>query len=152
MRVMQFGFGNPGAHIYLPHQFERNTVVYTGTHDNDTILGWWHSASEHERCHASAYLGHDSEGMNWSFIRAAQASIADLCVVPLQDVLGLGSEARMNVPSRRDGNWTWRYKADALTNELAGRLATIAEVTDRARHLSGGRQQGHRETSEEFAA
>ncbi len=153
MRVMQFGFGNPGAHIYLPHQFERNTVVYTGTHDNDTILGWWRAgATEQERCHASAYLGHDSEGMNWAFIRAGQASIADLCVVPLQDVLGLGSEARMNVPSRSDGNWTWRYEPGALTGELASRLATLAEVTDRDRHLSAARQHDHRETGEEFAA
>jgi len=153
MRVMQFGFGNPGAHIYLPHQYERNTVVYTGTHDNDTILGWWRSgATEQERCHASAYLGHDPEGMNWAFIRAALASIADLCVVPLQDVLGLGSEARMNVPSRADGNWTWRYEPGALTGELASRLATLAEVADRDHHLSAARQEGHGEVGEEFAA
>jgi 4-alpha-glucanotransferase len=152
MRVLQFGFGNRGAHIYLPHQYERNTVVYTGTHDNDTLLGWWKScATEEERCHASAYLGHDPEGMNWAFIRAAQASIADLCVVPLQDVLGLGSEGRMNVPSRSDGNWTWRCQPGALTGELASRLATLAEVADRDRHLSAARQQNHRE-SEEFAA
>jgi len=153
MRVMQFGFGNPGAHIYLPHQFEHNTVVYTGTHDNDTLLGWWQaSATEQERCHASAYLGHDPEGMNWAFIRGAQASIADLCVVPLQDVLGLGSEGRMNVPSRADGNWTWRYERGRLTRELAARLATLAEVTDRDRHLSAAKQQGHWEMGEEFAA
>jgi 4-alpha-glucanotransferase len=153
MRILQFGFGNRGAHVYLPHQFERNTVVYTGTHDNDTILGWWRScATEEERCHASAYLGHDPEGMNWAFIRAAQASIADLCVVPLQDVLGLGSEARMNVPSRPDGNWTWRYPPGALTPELGARLATMVDVSDRGEHLSVAGQQGHREVGEEFAA
>jgi 4-alpha-glucanotransferase len=153
MRVMQFGFGNPGAHIYLPHQFERNTVVYTGTHDNDTVLGWWQaSATEQERCHASAYLGHDAEGMNWAFIRAAQTSIAELCVVPLQDVLGLGSEARMNVPSRPDGNWTWRYEPGALRPELASRLATIAEVSDRNHLVSAARQQRDGEVGEEFAA
>ena len=153
MRVMQFGFGNPGAHIYLPHQFDHNTVVYTGTHDNDTILGWWRSgATEQERCHASAYLGHDPEGMNWAFIRGASASVADLCVVPLQDVLGLGSEARMNVPSRADGNWTWRYERGALTGEMSSRLATLADVTDRNRHLSATNQQRHGEMGEEFAA
>ncbi|HTO44145.1 MAG TPA: 4-alpha-glucanotransferase [Burkholderiales bacterium] len=153
MRVMQFGFGNAGAHIYLPHQFERNTVVYTGTHDNDTLLGWWQSsATEQERCHASAYLGHDPEGMNWAFIRGAQASVADLCVVPLQDVLGLGSEARMNVPSRPDGNWTWRFEHGALRPELASRLATIAEVSDRNHRVSAARQQGQGKMSEEFAA
>ena len=152
MRVLQFGFGNRGAHIYLPHQFEHDTVVYTGTHDNDTTLGWWQHASEQERCHASAYLGHDPEGMNWAFIRAAEASIADLCVVPLQDVLGLGSEARMNIPSLPDGNWVWRYRPGSLTCELASRLATLAEVSDRDRHLAAARQQGHREMNEEFAA
>jgi len=153
MRVMQFGFGNPGAHIYLPHQFERNTVVYTGTHDNDTILGWWRgSATEQERCHASAYLGNDPEGMNWAFIRASQVSIADLCVMPLQDVLGLGSEARMNVPSRPDGNWTWRCQPGKLTHELASRLATIVEVSDRDRYLSAARAPRHEEMGEEFAA
>ena len=82
MRVLQFGFGNRGAHIYLPHQFERDTVVYTGTHDNDTTLGWWQRASEQERCHASAYLGEDPLGMNCAFNRAAEASLADLCLVP----------------------------------------------------------------------
>ena len=152
MRVLQFGFGNRGAHIYLPHQFERDTVVYTGTHDNDTTLGWWQHASDQERCHASAYLGREPEGMNWAFIRAAEASLADLCLVPLQDVLGLGSEARMNVPSRPDGNWTWRYQPGALTGELASRLATIAEVSDRDQHLTAARQQGGREVGEEFAA
>jgi 4-alpha-glucanotransferase len=153
MRVMQFGFGDRGAHIYLPHQFEPNTVVYTGTHDNDTTLGWWKSsATEQERCYASAYLGHDPEGIHWSFIRAAEASVADLCVIPLQDVLGLGSEARMNVPSRADGNWTWRFPPGALRPELASRLATIAEVSDRDSYVLAARQQRHREMGEEFAA
>ena len=153
MRVLQFGFGDRGAHIYLPHQFERNTVVYTGTHDNDTTLGWWQSsAREDERCHAAAYLGHDPEGIHWAFIRAAEASVADLCIIPLQDVLGLGSEGRMNVPSRPHGNWTWRYQPGVLTGELAARLARLAEVCDRDGHLSAAGQQGQGEASEEFAA
>jgi len=152
MRVLQFGFGNRGAHIYLPHQFEPNTVVYTGTHDNDTTLGWWQHASDQERCHASAYLGQDAHGMNWAFIRAAQASLANLCLVPLQDVLGLGSEARMNVPSRPDGNWTWRFQPGALTRELASRLATIAEVSDRCGPIETGRQRSDGHVGEEFAA
>ncbi|HYA95465.1 MAG TPA: 4-alpha-glucanotransferase [Terriglobales bacterium] len=151
MRVLQFGFGDRGAHIYLPHQFEHDTVVYTGTHDNDTTLGWWQNASEQERCHASSYLGHDAEGMNWAFIRAAEASIADLCIVPLQDVLGLGSECRMNIPSLADGNWTWRCQPHALTRDLASRLATIVEVSDRDRHLAAARQSPW-EANQEFAA
>ncbi|MGH9670225.1 MAG: 4-alpha-glucanotransferase [Terriglobales bacterium] len=132
MRVMQFGFGDPGAEIYLPHRFELNTVVYTGTHDNDTTRGWWESqATPEERRLAEEYLAPGSDGIHWAFIRAAQASVANLCVVPLQDVLGLGSEARMNVPSKLDGNWAWRYAPGSLTPELARRLAALSEASDR---------------------
>ncbi|HWR35952.1 MAG TPA: 4-alpha-glucanotransferase [Clostridia bacterium] len=131
MRVMQFGFGDPGAHIYLPHKFERKTVVYTGTHDNDTTVGWWGSLGEHERRQVTAYLGEACDGMQWAMMRAAQGSIANLCVTPLQDVLGLDSSARMNTPSRSDGNWGWRYECGAITQELAQKLATMAEVSDR---------------------
>jgi 4-alpha-glucanotransferase len=107
-------------------------VVYTGTHDNDTTLGWWNSsATEYERRAANAYVGHCEEGINWAFIRAAQASVASLCVVPVQDVLGLGSEARLNTPSVKTGNYLWRYQPGSLTHNLAERLANLAEVTDR---------------------
>ena len=132
MAVLQFGFGDAGAHIYLPQRFTPDKVVYTGTHDNDTLLGWWHSgASEQERRNAECYLGRSADGMNWAFIRAAQGSVASLSVVPLQDVLGLGSEGRMNTPSLYGGNWKWRFEASALTSELAEKLAQLAEVTDR---------------------
>jgi len=132
MAVLQFGFGNPGAHAHLPHAFTPDKVVYTGTHDNDTLLGWWKSgATEHERQHAEAYLGRCEDGVNWAMIRAAVGSVASLCVVPLQDVLGLGSEARMNVPSRDHGSWRWRFCVDALRPELAQKLATLTEVADR---------------------
>ncbi|MGH9580867.1 MAG: 4-alpha-glucanotransferase, partial [Terriglobales bacterium] len=132
MRVLQFAFDNPGAHIYLPHRFETNTVVYTGTHDNDTLLGWWRSgASAEVKRQAEAYLGTDAEGIHWAFIRAALDSPADLCVLPLQDVLGLGREARMNTPSKAKGNWIWRYSQRALTLKLARKLAAMTEVADR---------------------
>ena len=132
MAVMQFGFGNPGAHMHLPHTFTPDKVVYTGTHDNDTLLGWWRSAAnEKERRHVLAYLGPSEDGVNWSMIRAAANSVASLCVVPLQDVLSLGSEARMNVPSQETGNWRWRFTADMLTPELAQKLAILTEVADR---------------------
>ena len=132
MAVLQFGFGDPGAHAHLPHTFTPDKVVYTGTHDNDTLLGWWESgATEQERHHAEAYLGRPEDGMHWAMIRAALASPASLCVVPLQDVLGLGSEARMNVPSRDQGNWRWRFRADMLRPEIAQKLATLNEVVDR---------------------
>ncbi len=132
MAVMQFGFGNAGAHMHLPHNFTFDKVVYTGTHDNDTLVGWWQSgANEHERRLVMAYLGDCADGVNWGMIRAATNSVASLCVVPLQDVLGLGSEARMNVPSQENGNWRWRLTPQMLKPELAQKLATLAEVSDR---------------------
>jgi len=132
MAVLQFGFGDTGAHIYLPQRFTPNTVVYTGTHDNDTTVGWWKTgASEHEKRCAKAYLGQADDGIHWSFIRTAQGSVADLSVIPLQDVVGLGSEARMNMPSEPDGNWRWRLKQGLLTADLASKLALLAEITDR---------------------
>ncbi len=153
MRVMQFGFGNPGAHIYLPHRFEPNTVVYTGTHDNDTTMGWWNKfATQEERRAVAAYLGSNHDGVNWAFIRAAEGSVARYAIVPLQDVLGLDSSARMNTPSHAEGNWVWRYQPDVLTSELAERLATLVEVADRAPDLSSAAQQRDRESREDFAA
>jgi 4-alpha-glucanotransferase len=131
MAVLQFGFGDEGAHIYLPHRAE-GKVIYTGTHDNDTVAGWWHSgASEYERRNAEAYVGRCEDGIHWAFVRAAQCSPASLSVIPLQDVLGLGSEARMNTPSLHGGNWRWRVDAVRLTGELAAKLALLAEVSDR---------------------
>jgi 4-alpha-glucanotransferase len=136
MRILQFGFGDAGSHVYLPHRYEPNTVVYTGTHDNDTAAGWWRNgASAQERAHAATYLGDLLDGIHWAMIRAALASVADLCLVPLQDVLGLGSDARMNVPSESDGNWSWRYAPDALDPKAAARLAALTELTDRDGHL-----------------
>ncbi|HEV2690802.1 MAG TPA: 4-alpha-glucanotransferase [Bryobacteraceae bacterium] len=132
MAVLQFGFGDVGAHMYLPQQLTPDTVVYTGTHDNDTLVGWWSSgATPDERRNAEAYFGCAADGMHWSFVRAAQGSVASLSVIPLQDMLGLGSEARMNTPSQNGGNWRWRLQPGALTRDLAARLALLAEVTDR---------------------
>jgi 4-alpha-glucanotransferase len=132
MAVLQFGFGDAGAHAHLPHTFTTEKVVYTGTHDNDTLFGWWASgATEYEREQVAAYLGRCDDGVNWAMIRAASDSVADLCIVPMQDVLGLGSDARMNVPSRKSGNWRWRFYADLLSTELANKLAALATVTDR---------------------
>jgi 4-alpha-glucanotransferase len=132
MAVLQFGFGDVGAHAYLPHRLTSDRVIYTGTHDNDTTLGWWNSfATEYERRAADAYVGLSEDGINWAFIRAAQASVASFAVVPLQDVLGLGSEARLNTPSVKMGNYLWRCPPGSLTRNLAERLANLAEVTDR---------------------
>jgi 4-alpha-glucanotransferase len=131
MAVLQFGFGDPGAHIYLPHRLTPDRVIYTGTHDNDTVLGWWNSISGNERLAVEALVGRQQEEINWALIRLAQSSVANLSLVPLQDVLGLGSEARLNTPSVPTGNFRWRYQPGALTSQIAERLSTLAEVTDR---------------------
>jgi 4-alpha-glucanotransferase len=132
MAVLQFGFGDPGAHIYLPHRLTHDRVIYTGTHDNDTTLGWWNSsATEYERRAVMASVGDCNDGVNWALIRLAQSSVASLSVVPVQDVLSLGSEARLNTPSTSIGNYHWRCQCDSLKPHLAEKLAQIAEVTDR---------------------
>lgn len=131
MSVLQFGFGDEGAHMYLPHR-AAGKVIYTGTHDNDTTVGWFRAgAAEHERRNAEAYLGHCDDGIHWAFIRAAQTSAAEFALIPLQDVLGLGSEARMNTPSLHGGNWKWRFAPGQFTAELIAKLAHLAELTDR---------------------
>jgi 4-alpha-glucanotransferase len=156
MKILQFGFGNKGAHIYLPHEYEPDCVVYTGTHDNDTIVGWWKtSATKEEKALATSYLGVDEDGIHWAFIRAALTSVANLSVIPVQDVLGLDSSARMNVPSETDGSWTWRLQRGALTAGHAAKLAQLVEVTDRAECVkdpSLHREQSDRESAEHFAA
>ncbi len=132
MRILQFGFGDKGAHNYLPHKYVPNTVAYTGTHDNDTTRGWWESGvGARERDAVDAYLNPGPEGVVWPMIRAASSSVADICLFPMQDVLNLGSEARMNTPSKPEANWSWRCPEGVLTATLARRLAAIAEVTDR---------------------
>jgi 4-alpha-glucanotransferase len=132
MAVLQFGFGDTGAHMYLPQRYTASTVVYTGTHDNDTTAGWWASgATEQEKRSVEAYLGRPEDGIHWSFIRAAQGSVAGFSVIPLQDVIGLGSEARMNMPSEPGGNWRWRLKPGLLNGEITAKLARLAEVSDR---------------------
>ncbi len=136
MRVIQFGFSDKGAHIHLPHRYEPQTVAYTGTHDNDTTLGWWQNAGETVRAAAQAYIGAipSSSGIAspvWPLIRATAGSVAQLSIVPAQDLLELGPEARMNTPSVPSGNWSWRAPENAWTEGLAARLSAIAEVTDR---------------------
>ena len=131
MKVLQFGFSDKGAHIHLPHQFTPDTVAYTGTHDNDTTQGWWKAASKVERAAAESYLGPMEERPVWPLIRATEASVAQMAVVPAQDLLELGSEARMNRPSIAAGNWSWRVPEASWTPEMAANLAALAEVTDR---------------------
>ena len=130
MKILQFGFAQADS-PHLPHRFEAESVVYTGTHDNDTARGWYETAPEHERELARAYLGNDSADFPWSLIRTAYTSVADIAIVPVQDILGLGSEARMNTPGAEKHNWAWRLASGALTREHAGRLRRLAEITGR---------------------
>ncbi len=132
MRVLQFAFSSRSAHNYLPHRYVTNTVVYTGTHDNDTTLGWWqHGTTEEEKNAVYAYLNPAPNDVVWALIRAASTSVADVCLFPVQDILVLGSEARMNTPATPENNWTWRMAPDALNAEQAKGLARLAELTDR---------------------
>jgi 4-alpha-glucanotransferase len=142
MAILQFAFGNdPQAPDFKPHNYPRNRVVYTGTHDNDTTMGWWTAGAGHstrsdaeireERDYACRYLGIDGRDVHWEFIRAALASVAETAICPAQDLLGLGSEARMNRPGTVGGNWRWRLRPGELTHAVARRLAVISETYDR---------------------
>lgn len=134
MKVMQFAFTSWEDSSYMPHNYNNHCVVYTGTHDNDTTLGWIRNAPEGDLETAKEYLGFEDEKQGvWCFIRAALTSVGDLAVVPLQDYLVLGSEARINTPSTVNNmNWSWRMDKDACTKELAQKIARLAAVTARA--------------------
>jgi 4-alpha-glucanotransferase len=131
MKVIQFGFGDKSAHMHLPQQYTPDTVAYTGTHDNDTTQGWWSTANAETRAAVEAFAGPVGGRPVWPLIRATEASVAEMAVIPAQDLLELGSEARMNTPSVGAGNWSWRALEGSWTAELAARMAAIAEVTDR---------------------
>lgn len=144
MAVLQFAFGGDSqANGFLPHNFQRELVAYTGTHDNDTTVGWWQSTGhgdstrqtgevEAEKLKARRYLNTDGTDIHWAMIRTLLASVADVVIVPLQDILGLGSDARMNLPARASGNWQWRFQASSVTTTLAERLRELAELFGRA--------------------
>jgi 4-alpha-glucanotransferase len=128
MKILQFAFGGATEDRFLPHTYEHNCVVYTGTHDNDTTVGWYKAAVEKERDFVRRYLGRDGSDIAWDLIRLAWASVADLAVAPLQDVLGLGTEARMNLPGRPHGNWAWRLRTGQLTPATVERLGEMTAL------------------------
>lgn len=132
MRILQFAFHADASHPYLPHNFDPNTVVYTGTHDNDATLGWYAAASERERDFARRYLSSDGREIHWDLIHAAFMSVADLAIVPLQDVLGLGAESRMNTPGRPSDCWTWRFTWDQVHHWQTERLTQLSALSGRA--------------------
>ncbi|KZL50405.1 4-alpha-glucanotransferase [Nodularia spumigena CENA596] len=133
MKVLQFAFGSDPGNSFLPFNYTRNAVVYTGTHDNDTTVGWFNQANDWEKRNLLLYLGCISdEGIHWDVIRLALSSIANQAIIPLQDILGLGTEARMNFPSTAEGNWGWRYQPSLLTAELGERLKNLTQLYGRA--------------------
>jgi 4-alpha-glucanotransferase len=133
MKILQFAFGSDPGNPFLPFNFRRNCIVYTGTHDNDTTVSWFAQASDYEKQYLMNYLGCISpDGIHWDFIRLAMNSVANQSILPLQDVLGLGGEARMNFPSKAEGNWEWRYQQDALTKELSHHLQTLTQLSGRS--------------------
>jgi len=143
MKVLQFAFGNDTEdEDNMPHNYPRNCVVYTGTHDNNTTIGWFRGEDirnstqtrqqrEKEKQAALKYLGTDGRQINWDFIRLALKCPADMAIIPLQDVLGLGSEARMNVPGKAEGNWCWRFRPEMLTDEIRARLRELTTISER---------------------
>ncbi|HEX3228330.1 MAG TPA: 4-alpha-glucanotransferase [Pyrinomonadaceae bacterium] len=137
MRVLQFAFGGDADDIHLPHNYHQNVVAYTGTHDNDTTVGWFQSAAgadstrteteiDSEREFCKKYLHTPGEEIEWDFIRAVLSSVANTAIIPLQDVLGVGSEGRMNLPNSTEGNWSWRFSAGALTDAIRERLRALS--------------------------
>lgn len=126
MRILQFAFAEGEGNPYLPHNYQPNTVAYTGTHDNDTTLGWWSSASDHEKAFALQYLGSDGHAILWDMMRALSKSVANTVIFPMQDVLELSSDDRMNFPGQPTGNWEWRFSWDQVQPELTQALAKMS--------------------------
>jgi 4-alpha-glucanotransferase len=155
MRILQMAFGrDPKAHTYLPHNYTQNCIVYTATHDHNTTVGWFTAEPgkettqnkdevEEERARALHYLGTDGREIHWDVIRLAMSSVARLAIVPLQDVLGLGSECRMNRPGTLKGNWEWRFLPDQLTEEVGIRLKDLTGLFDRLSTTTSHSLSGH---------
>jgi 4-alpha-glucanotransferase len=131
MKVLQFAFGTDARNAHLPHLYTHDTAVYTGTHDNDTTVGWFATRGAQERDFILRYTGGDGREIHWDLMRVALASVADTAIIPLQDVLGLGSAARMNTPGTSSGNWAWRCTDAQLTAKTSERLATLTTTYGR---------------------
>lgn len=131
MKILQFAFENTQENAFLPHNYTRNCVCYTGTHDNDTSIGWYHHTSEAAKDKFRRYYSTDGSNPNWTLIRGCFSSVANMAIVPMQDVLGLDSWARMNKPGVGEGNWSWRFTENELRDDIAARLHEIAELFGR---------------------
>lgn len=131
MKILQFAFDGGSENPYLPHHHEPLSVVYTGTHDNDTTVGWYAALNEEQRNAVMDYLGYSEEPMPWPLIRAALDSVAQLAIIPMQDLLELAGEHRMNMPGTTDGNWTWRFDWGQLPHDLAAKMAHLNHIYGR---------------------
>ena len=142
MRILQFAFGGDAANHDLPHNYIKNCVAYTGTHDNDTTVGWYLSQAgagstrdaeeisrEHDYC--LKYLDSDGTEIHWDFVRSVWASVANTAIAPIQDLIGIGTEGRINLPASMGGNWQWRLTEGSITTEIALRLKELTEVFGR---------------------
>jgi 4-alpha-glucanotransferase len=131
MRILQYAFGGDPKNNYLPHNYIENCVAYTGTHDNDTVVGWFELANSVEREFCLNYLNSKGEEIHWDFIRAIWESVGDTAIVPMQDLLGLAGDARMNLPASKSGNWDWRCKVGDFSPEIAEKLRDLTEIYGR---------------------
>ena len=131
MKVLQFAFSDDNSNPYLPHNHSADSVVYTGTHDNDTTLSWYNDLDDSSRQYTHDYLGDDIEDMPWPMIRLALASVSGICILPMQDILSLGKGNRMNVPGTQEGNWCWRFEWDQVAIDLGERLNKLIKTYER---------------------
>ena len=134
MKVVEFGFGYEPEYEYLPHYYTQNSIAYTGTHDNETFAGWWNNQSQIRKDFLQKYMGDqgaDDDQTRWDFIRMTMSTVSDTVIIPMQDYLGLGNEARINEPSTLGNNWKWRMKEDAFTPELIERIRDFTKTYDR---------------------
>ncbi len=131
MKILQFAFGDDGSNPYLPHNHTVDSVVYTGTHDNDTTLGWYNDLDDGQKHRIREYLGYSNEEMPWALMRSALASCSRLAIIPLQDILGQDGEHRMNIPGTVEGNWRWRFEWDQFSDELASRMRQLVSLYGR---------------------
>ena len=128
MKILQFAFGDTAENLYLPHNYESNSVVYTGTHDNDTTLGWYNDLNDDAKAHVNEALGSPKLDMPWALIQSAFASVANYAIIPLQDILELGTEGRMNVPGTTEGNWKWQFEWNQLTEDKVYKLSHLVKL------------------------
>ena len=141
MKVLQFAFDSGPTNAYLPHNYVPESVAYTGTHDNQTTIGWFRALPDPVRANVQRYLGRDGSDIAWDLIRTAQASVSDRALAPLQDVMRLDDDARMNMPGSAAGNWAWRYAPHQLHEGLADGLRELTDTYGRSEALD--RPRGH---------